>query len=65
MSDEARQLYVKAMTMLEEAKTICDHVNHRHNWDSDGPGYTCSDCGDFGYGPCAFCAATTQTAAGG
>lgn len=55
MSDEARQLRVKAEYMIREAQQICDHKNHRHDYDSDGPGYTCNDCGEYGYGSCAFC----------
>lgn len=52
MSEDARTMRQQARELIEKAKQICDHANHRHDRDSDGPGYTCNDCGEYGYGPC-------------
>ena len=52
MSEQARKLREEALALIAKAKEVCDHSNHRHNYDSDGPGYTCNDCGEYGYGPC-------------
>ena len=55
MSEEAKQMVEHARLLTERARGMCDHANHRHGYDSDGPGYTCNECGEYGYGPCGFC----------
>lgn len=52
MSEEARAMRQQGQELIAKAKAICDHANHRHDYDSDGPGYTCNDCGEYGYGSC-------------
>jgi hypothetical protein len=52
MSEEARTMRRQGLDLIEKAKAICDHANHRHNWEEnpDVPGYTCDDCGEYGFG---------------
>lgn len=52
MSAESKQMVEQATAMITAARAMCDHANHKHDYDSDGPGYTCNDCGEFGYGNC-------------
>lgn len=52
MSEETKQMVKQASEMITTARAMCAHDNHRHNYDSDGPGYTCNDCGEYGYGAC-------------
>lgn len=52
MSEESRKLRDEGQALIERAKKICDHANHRHDYDSDGPGYHCSDCDTYGWGNC-------------
>lgn len=49
MSGIAKRMREEGLALLKQAKAICDHANHRHDYDADGPGYTCNDCGEFGY----------------
>jgi hypothetical protein len=48
----ASLLRQQGFALIAKAKEICDHGSHRHDNDSDGPGYTCNDCGEYGYGRC-------------
>lgn len=52
MEKTAAQLRKEGQALIEKAKKICTHENHRHDYDSDGPGYSCNDCGEYGYGNC-------------
>jgi hypothetical protein len=52
MSLAAREMREQGLKLLSQARALCDHATHKHHWDSDGPGYTCLDCGEYGYGLC-------------
>lgn len=52
MQKTAKELFEEGQALIAQAKKVCDHSNHRHAYDSDGPGYTCNDCGAYGYGMC-------------
>jgi hypothetical protein len=52
MGRKSSELRRQGLELIARAQRLCDHANHQHDYDPDGPGYTCNDCGKCGEGDC-------------